>query len=114
MANNPDPMAPKECPPAPPGYFNIDAPSLTGIAVQVQHGGGMGTDKLGTIGVGVIIYPNGTPRMSVQVKHADGTSLGVTMNRTEFLELAAIMTEEFVKADQVQAAARASEGAKPS
>lgn len=63
------------------GQLIHEAPNLEGIVCEVQHSVGQGafTREHGSLGIGVVILPTGQPRVILQVKHADGTSLGATL-----------------------------------
>lgn len=64
-----------------PGQCRHPAPELEGIVCEVQHSVGQGefTTELGTLGCGVLILPTGQPRLIIQMKHADGRSMGATL-----------------------------------
>lgn len=74
-------MSGKEARVVAPGQRVHEAPALEGIVCEVQHpvGGGEFTNEKGSFGCGVIVLPTGQPRVIVQIKHADGTSLGATL-----------------------------------
>ena len=60
----------------------IDRPMIDLIDVEVQHptrSGDLET-RLGTIGAGVVMQPNGNPRILLDVRHPDDTALAVILN----------------------------------
>jgi hypothetical protein len=72
---------PREARMAGPDRVVHQAPNLEGIVCEVQHAVNKGDFTLepGSLGIGVTILPTGQPRIILQVKHADGTSLGAML-----------------------------------
>jgi hypothetical protein len=93
--------------PIPPqeGFYNIDHPELEGVECQIQHGNQAGVIALGTLAVGVIIGPDGLPRMLVQSKHSDGAGLVAVLRMEEFVTLAECFGGASRKAAAIAAAA---------
>lgn len=85
----------------------LDAPLLNGIELEVQHptAGGEMTDDLGSIGFGVILMPNGQPRVVGQIKHADGTSLCLTLLKPHMTTLRKILATCDAEAELIAATA---------
>jgi hypothetical protein len=89
--------------PIPPqaGFYNVDHPELEGLECQVQRGNQAGVPDPGLVGVGVIIGPDGQPRVLLQMKHADGESLISVLRVDEFFVLAGCMAEVAGKAGDI-------------
>lgn len=73
----------------------VDRPTIEVIDVEVQHpvrSGALATD-LGTVGVGIIMQPNGAPRILMDVRHPDDTALSIVLNGDALAELIAMLTD---------------------
>lgn len=60
----------------------FNSPELEGISCEVQHSIASGKPFCpdpGMCGVGVVVLPTGQPRLVLQIKHHDGTSLSATL-----------------------------------
>lgn len=71
-------------------------PELEGIACEVQHSVQSGkpfTAEPGMIGAGVVVMPTGEPRVILQTKHADGTSLSGTLRFPDLMLLLECMVD---------------------
>lgn len=79
-------------------------PLLEGTIAQVQHGLSTGrafTDTPGTCGCGVVTLPTGQPRVILQVKHSDGTTLAVIMGKTDAQIIADCLSDAMERAQAI-------------
>lgn len=84
-------------------------PVMEGFDCEVQHTMQTGkpyTDKRGMLGFGVVVLPTGQPRVVMQVKHPDGSSLSAALKREDV----ALLFECLIDAAQ-NAEAKASDAA---
>lgn len=86
-------------------------PEMEGVALEVQHSVQSGKPfcaEPGLCGVGVVTLPTGQPRVVLQIKHSDGTSLSATLTESSgilVLECIADAMQEAQRiADEAQAA----------
>lgn len=97
------------------GHCEHPAPMMEGLRCEVQHSAGKGefTSEPGMLGVGVVIMPSGQPRLIVQAKHADGTSLNVVLKDAgDVAVFSDCLLEKFQEAQAIAAACAAAK-AKP-
>lgn len=76
-----------------PGDSSVQRPELEGIQCSVQHpviSGHLSTTELGLLGAGVVVQADGSAAVMVQMKHADGTSLGVLLGPGEYAAFAEV------------------------
>lgn len=70
-------------------------PDMDGLICEVQHSARSGKPvsvEHGLCGYGVVIMPNGQPKVLLQVKHADGTSLSVPLQIADAATLLECLT----------------------
>ena len=82
----------------------FDHPALEGITCQVQHSVGSGkphSTEPGTVGVGVVTLPTGQPRLVMQIKHADGTSMACIMMAAECMTIVDCISDAAILAQQI-------------
>lgn len=85
-------------------------PTMEGFDCEVQHSLASGkpvTDKPGLIGVGVVTLPTGQPRLVVQIKHPDGTSVSATLKGRDLRTLIECLTDAGNEAEAIALAAAA-------
>lgn len=90
------------------GISAVVQPMMEGANIEVQHSYASGkpyTAERGLWGVGVVTMPNGQPRIIMQVKHADGTSLSMTLKSDDMLMIVDSLIEAAHKSDAIAAAA---------
>lgn len=75
--------------------FLVDRPTIELIDCEVQKPVGSGELelRLGTLGAGVIMQPNGNPRILVDIRHPDGTALAAILNSDHLREFVAILVD---------------------
>lgn len=81
-----------------------NAPDMEGVCVEVQHSVQSGKPfcpDFGMCGVGVVTMPTGQPRLVLQTKHADGTSLGATLTETSALTLLECIVDAMAEAQRI-------------
>lgn len=87
--------------------FNF--PEMEGVQCEVQHTLSSGkpfSPEPGMCGVGVVILPTGQPRLLIQIKHADGTSLGATWLNSHATVMLECIVDAMAKAQAIADAAR--------
>lgn len=65
-------------------------PPMEGVTCEVQHNLASGKPfcaEPGVLGVGVVVLPTGQPRIVLQIKHSDGTSLSATLLNSGLLTI---------------------------
>lgn len=83
-------------------------PDLEGVQTEVQHSVKSGKPfepRPGMVGFGVVILPTGQPRIVMQIKHADGTSLGASFIKDTLIALLECACDASCKADDIAVAA---------
>lgn len=77
------------------------APEMEGISCKVQHSVASGKPQCpepGMLGVGVVVLPTGQPRVVLQIKHADGTSLSASMLQSGLVTVMECLVDAFATA----------------
>lgn len=87
------------------GFVHFARSHLQGVNCEVHHGDGGGDAGSESCGVGVIIMPTGQPRVVVQVKHIDGSSLTAVLLKFDAEVLIECLEEARDKADALAEAA---------
>lgn len=85
-------------------------PQMEGVQCEVQHSLKSGkpmTKERGIMGVGVVTLPTGQPRLIVQIKHPDGTSLSATLMATGALTMVDCLIDAMTEAQRLSEAADA-------
>jgi hypothetical protein len=83
-------------------------PVMDGFAAEVQHSVASGKPYCpdpGMCGIGVVTLPTGQPRLVMQTKHADGTSLSVTLKAADALVLLDCLVDGMAQAQAISEAA---------
>jgi hypothetical protein len=86
------------------GSVIFEHPTLEGISCEVQHNVQSGkphTSESGLIGVGVVTLPTGQPRLILQVKHPDGTSLGGVLNAGDATTIMECIADAMIEAQAI-------------
>jgi hypothetical protein len=88
-------------------------PEMEGVICEVQHslksGKGFCPDP-GMCGVGVVTMPTGQPRLILQIKHADGTSLGATLTESRALAILECIADAMDEAQKIADRTKAAKG----
>lgn len=83
-------------------------PEMEGLTCEVQHSLKSGKPFCpdpGLIGVGVVVLPTGQPRLVLQIKHADGTSVSATLKGPDLRLLLECLDDAAEKAEAIAKAA---------
>lgn len=94
----------------PDGQVAYHRPPLEGIVTEVQHSIESRkpvTTMPGMVGAGVVVLPTGQPRVIIQVKHPDGTSLAAILNAQCLATITEILEDGGKKAQGIADAASA-------
>ena len=90
-------------------------PELEGVMCEIQHGSASPdtikpiTEVPGTLGAGVLILPSGQPRVVIQLKHPDGTSLGCVLDAASCRTVLECIIDAGVRAQQICDEAKAAQ-----
>lgn len=88
-------------------------PEMEGVVVEVQHALQSGKPFCpdpGLCGVGVVTLPTGQPRIVLQIKHADGTSVSATLLEPTAILLLECLADAMDEAQRIADAAKAAKG----
>jgi hypothetical protein len=99
---------------APDGKSVIfNAPEMEGVECEVQHSVRSGKGFCptpGLCGVGVVTLPTGQPRVVLQIKHSDGTSLSATLTQSIGLAILECIADGMAEAQRIAEAAKEAKG----
>lgn len=91
----------------------FNKPEMEGVVCEVQHSIQSGKPFCadpGLCGVGVVTLPTGEPRLVLQIKHADGTSISATLLESTAIMVLECLADAMNEAQKIADATKAARG----